>query len=115
LPPPSQTKVLALSDISVCAQDGTNPSSTKDICETNKLDEDGNPRVTPYNAGDVPNIQKGGTSGTVKEGVIILTNGKNVGGRAGTPDNPGDLNPGASTLDVLAGQGWRFQMGSEAT
>jgi FtsP/CotA-like multicopper oxidase with cupredoxin domain len=42
---------------------------------------------------------------------------KNVGGRAGGPDdNPlGALDPGAQTFDVVAGQGIRLQIGSEAT
>ena len=36
---------------------------------------------------DVPNIQLAGTAGTVNEGEIVLLNGKNVGGRAGGPDD----------------------------
>jgi FtsP/CotA-like multicopper oxidase with cupredoxin domain len=114
LPPASQTRTLALSDITVCGT--TNAGVELDLCQTHPLDEDGNTRG-PYSTGDVPNIQKGGTQGTVHEGDNTLTNGKNVGGRAGGPDdNPlGALGPGAQTLDVVAGQGYRFRIGSEAT
>ncbi len=121
LPPPSQTMTLALSDMTVCGTSNTglptdNTGEQKNLCETSPLDEDGNPRG-PFSPGDVPNIQKGGTSGTVHEGMFTLTNGKNVGGRAGNPDdNPlGPLDPNAATFDVLAGQGYRFRIGSEAT
>ena len=69
----------------------------------------------PFAAGDVPNIQRAGTSGAVGEGQTVLTNGVNVGARAGTPAAPGALAAGAKTLNVLAGQGLRLQMGSEAT
>src|SRR5262249_39942885 len=44
------------------------------------------------------------------EGNIVLTNGKNVGGRAGSPSAPGMLDPGASVLDVRPGQGVRLQL-----
>src|SRR5258706_6443962 len=116
LPPASQTRTLALSDVTVCAN--VNTGEQLNLCETNPLDEDGNARLPvpgPFLPGDVPNIQKPGTSGPVREGNIVLTNGKNVGGRAGTPDAPGALNAGASTLDVIAGQGYRFRIGSEST
>ena len=66
---------------------------------------------------DVPNIQLPGTAGTVNEGEIVLLNGKNVGGRAGGPDDTtlGALDPGAETMDVVAGQTIRLRIGSEAT
>ena len=123
LPPASQTMTLALSDITVCKALGLNTGLAKSLCETSPIDEDGVSRLPsppgagPFAAGDVPNIQLPGISGTVNEGEIVLTNGKNVGGRAGAPDdNPlGALDQGASTFDVVAGQGLRLQIGSEAT
>jgi FtsP/CotA-like multicopper oxidase with cupredoxin domain len=114
LPPASQTKVFALSDVSVCKAPGTNTGPLAGLCETSPIDEDGNSRG-PYAAGDVPNIQLAGLSGQVREGEIVLLNGRNVGGRAGTPEAPGALDPGASTLNVAAGQALRLQIGSEAT
>ena len=49
------------------------------------------------------------------EGNIVLTNGMNVGGRAGTPAAPGALALGAHTLDVVAGEGLRMQLVNTAT
>lgn len=49
----------------------------------------------------------------MSEGFTVLTNGVNVGGRAGNPHVLGPLGllaPGASTLDVQAGQGLRLQI-----
>jgi len=123
LPPASQTKTLALSDTTVCKASGQNSSQAESLCITAPIDEDGASRLPsppgagPFSPGDIPNIQLAGTAGTVNEGEIVLTNGKNVGGRAGGPDdNPlGALDPGAATLDVVAGQGIRLQIGSEAT
>ena len=43
----------------------------------------------------------------------MLTNGVNVGGRAGDPADPGALAAGAETLDVQAGQGLRLRLGNE--
>ncbi len=43
----------------------------------------------------------------------MLTNGVNVGGRAGTSAAPGALAAGALTLDVQAGQGLRLRLGNE--
>jgi FtsP/CotA-like multicopper oxidase with cupredoxin domain len=114
LPPADQTKVFALSDTSVCGAPGTNTGNLLAICETSPIDEDGNSRG-PYAAGDVPNIQLSGLSGQVREGEIVLLNGRNVGGRAGTPEAPGALAPGAATLNVAAGQALRLQIGSEAS
>ena len=132
IPGPAQTLTMALSDITVCKTFGANATSTylpgqpwvgggplpgqttspKALCETAPIDEDGDPRA-PYIAGDVPNIQK--LSGTVNEGQTVLTNGKNVGGRAGTPSTPGSLSGSAETYAVQAGQGLRLQLGNFAT
>src|SRR5262245_39813054 len=76
--------------------------------------EDGTLKPTPFNAGDVPNIQTALHAGRVNEGQTVLTNGKNVGARAGGPQiegyTPGALAPGASTLNVRPGQGLRLQL-----
>lgn len=139
LPPAADTKTLVLSDLTVCKAPGSNDTVNfpaglphvsggalpaqvnpwpKDLCEGAPngaaLDEDGAPRGD-YASGDVPNIQKPGTSGRVNEGQLVLTNGMNVGGRAGTPSAPGALAAGAYTLDVTAGQGLRFQLVNAAT
>jgi FtsP/CotA-like multicopper oxidase with cupredoxin domain len=142
LPTAAQTKTFLLSDITVCKTAGSNDDETFDLtpgalphvsgadlsgqqgadpidlCELAPIDEDGNPRPLPggiYLNGEVPNIQIAGLSGPVNEGQTVLLNGKNVGARAGTPASPQALAPGASTLDVEAGQGIRLQLISAAT
>src|SRR5207245_7753153 len=133
IPPASQTLMLALSDITVCKDPGSNDAATYDLslpwvgggalpaqqgphpvdlCETTPLDEDGNSRA-PLAAGDVPNIQKN-INGATNEGQTVLTNGKNVGARAGSPSAPGALAAGASTYNVQAGQGLRLRIGNTA-
>jgi FtsP/CotA-like multicopper oxidase with cupredoxin domain len=95
--------------------------SPKDLCETAPLNDQGKPG-TPFGSGDIPNIQTDTTNLTpanarTNEGVLVLTNGKNVGQRSGGPGPPPAGNPtpgavlaGATKLDVLAGQGLRLQM-----
>jgi FtsP/CotA-like multicopper oxidase with cupredoxin domain len=134
LPPESQTKTLALSDTTVCKAPGTNDAATFDsslphvsgavplpaqpgpfpttLCDT-PFDSDGNTGGPALAAGDIPNVQNAGTSGRVNEGQTVLTNGVNVGGRAGTPSAPGALAAGAKLLDVQAGQGLRLRLGNE--
>jgi len=135
IPGPDETKTLVLTDLTVCKAVGSNDTLTypltmphvsglplvaqqlphpENLCELSPIDEDGNPRG-PYAAGDVPNIQRPGTNGPVNEGQTVLTNGMNVGARAGTPAAPGALALNAFTLDVLAGQGLRLQMVNAAT
>ena len=130
LPPAGQTRTLVLSDLTVCKTPGANDAATyapsmphvsgsslfpqapptpRDLCERAPLDEDGNSRGA-FAAGDVPNIQRAGTTGRVNEGQTVITNGINVGARAGTPSAPGALAAGARALDVQAGQGLRLQM-----
>jgi FtsP/CotA-like multicopper oxidase with cupredoxin domain len=140
LPAPSQTKPIVLSDVTVCKAKGTNDAATynpalphvsggalpaqqpptpKNLCEGPSLagpppnpypvDEDGTLRG-PFAAGDIPNIQTALHAGATNEGQTVLTNGKNVGARAGTPAAPGALAPGASTLDVRPGQGLRLEL-----
>ena len=82
----------------------------KMLCETpTAVDGAGNLRTTSYAAGDIPSIQQT-VGGRENEGQTVLTNGKNVGGRAGSPAAPGALAPGASTLDVRPGQGLRLEL-----
>jgi FtsP/CotA-like multicopper oxidase with cupredoxin domain len=143
IPTAAQTRTLALSDLTVCKDadpdnngdisDSENDDQTYDpslpwvgggplpaqpgpfpstLCDT-PFDQHGNPLAAPLNEGDVPNIQK--HSGRVNEGQVVLTNGMQVGGRAGTPAAPGALAAGASVLDVQPGQGLRLQIGNTAT
>jgi FtsP/CotA-like multicopper oxidase with cupredoxin domain len=81
-----------------------------DLCETHPIDIDGHalPSGTTFHVGDIPNIQTFATNGRTNEGQTVLTNGMNVGGRAGKPTAPGALDAGASTYDVKAGQGLRL-------
>ncbi len=131
LPSAADTKPIVLSDTTVCKAPGTNDTMTynpalpwvgggalpnqmgptpKTLCETpTAIDLNGNLRATPYQAGDIPAIQQ--NSGAAEnEGQTVLTNGKNVGGRGGTPSAPGALASGASTLDVRPGQGLRLEL-----
>ncbi len=142
LPPDSQTKQIVLSDTTVCKTPGTNDTSNypnaatqpwvgnpngapptpaqngpvpKSLCETpTAIDDNGNIKASSYNSGDIPAIQQAGSART-NEGQTVLTNGKNVGGRAGSPSAPGALDSGASTLNVRPGQGLRLQMLNAAT
>jgi FtsP/CotA-like multicopper oxidase with cupredoxin domain len=138
LPPAAQTKQIVLSDTTVCKTPGSNDTDTYDVtpptapwigggdlpaqspatppvdlCETGPLDEEG-ATAPVFGNHDIPNIQRTGASRT-NEGQTVLTNGKNVGGRAGDQSAPGALDGGASTLDVLAGQGLRLQFVNAAT
>jgi FtsP/CotA-like multicopper oxidase with cupredoxin domain len=140
LPPASQTVPLVLSDLTVCKTAGSNDTQTYatgatvpwtgpggaltsvqsspwpvTLCEApTAIDEDGNLRPS-FAAGDVPNTQSLATNGRTNEGQTVLTNGMNVGARAGSPAAPGVLAPGAQTLDVQAGQGLRLPIVNSAT
>jgi FtsP/CotA-like multicopper oxidase with cupredoxin domain len=133
LPGPDQTRPIVLSDTTVCKAPGSNdpatyppsaphvtgaspfpaqaPPTPTTLCETTAtttpINENGNPRGN-FQAGDIPNIQTAATGGRTNEGQTVLTNGKNVGARAGTPTSPGALAAGAQQLDVKAGQGLRL-------
>ncbi len=84
------------------------------------VDESGDP-TGPFAAGDIPNIQTKNGNGRVNEGQTVLTNGKNVGFRAGGPladqpaPLPGALAAGAEVLNVQPGQGLRLQVLNAAT
>jgi FtsP/CotA-like multicopper oxidase with cupredoxin domain len=135
LPNAAATKQLVLSDITVCKAPPNNDTVTyastlpwlgpataqpgptpKALCETSPLREDGTaaPAGFMFAAGDVPNIQPA-TAARMNEGQTVLTNGVNVGGRAGTPSAPGALAAGAHTLPVTPGQGLRLQIVNCAT
>jgi FtsP/CotA-like multicopper oxidase with cupredoxin domain len=154
LPSAGQTKQIVLSDTTVChgaPNDAATYNSAlphvsggalsaqarpvpKDLCDggtvangggttTYPVDENGN-TGPPFGPGDIPNIQTANHAGRVNEGQTVLTNGKNVGGRAGGPcavdppatptcppqTPPGALDPGASLLNVQPGQGLRLQL-----
>jgi len=123
LPSAANTLPVVLSDITVCKApaSGSSPSANdaatydpslpwvgggslpvqpgptpKALCEDSAIDDNGNARA-PYAAGDVPSIQRPGTSGRTNEGQTVLTNGV-------------DVAAGAFTKDVAAGQGLRLQL-----
>lgn len=134
---PAPTLQLVLSDITVCKAAGSNDAATFNaalpwvgpggvlppqqapfpvtLCELpGAKDEDGNPALASYAAGDVPSIIRTGPS---NEGQTVLTNGVNPGGRAGTPTAPGAIDPGAFTPFpvVQSGQRVRLQIANCAT
>jgi FtsP/CotA-like multicopper oxidase with cupredoxin domain len=134
LPGAADTLTVVLSDTTVCKAVGSNDAQTYNaalpwvgggplptqpgptpltLCETTPLDEDGNPRPA-FAAGDIPNIQQK-SAGRTNEGQTVLTNGMNVGARAGSPTAPGILAAGAFARPVLSGQGLRLQMLNAAT
>lgn len=102
------------------------PPTPKNLCEGPSLppppdggnpypiDEDGSLRG-PFAAGDIPNVQTATNAGAINEGQTVLTNGRNVGGRAGSPDAPGALDSGASALNVQPGQGLRLELLNAST
>ena len=134
LPDASQTERIILSDITVCKVPGSNtpydpalpwvgggslppqPGLTPEqLCSTAPVDEQGSPLPagTTFNAADVPRLQR--ASQRINEGLTVLTNGRNVGGRAGTPTSPGLADAMASMINVQPGHGLRLQMVNCAT
>ena len=135
LPSAAQTRTLVLSDATVCKATYVSGEPTYDpslpyvgggplpaqvptpesICQLAPVDEDGNPGPA-FAAGVIPNIQPiAPLSIPVVEGNIVLTNGRNVGGRAGSPAAPGAPASGAFELNVQPGQGLRLQLLNTAT
>ena len=135
LPSAAQTRTLVLSDATVCKATYLSGEPTYDpslpyvgggplpaqvptpesICQLTPVDEDRNPGPA-FATGVIPNIQPiAPLSIPVVEGNIVLTNGRNVGGRAGSPAAPGAPAPGAFELDVQPGQGLRLQLLNTAT
>ncbi len=137
IPGPADTRQFVLSDLTVCKAPGTNDAATYDpslpwvgggalpvqpaptpvtLCEIapagDARNDDGTPAAVSYAAGEVPSLER---TGRTNEGQTVLTNGVNVGGRAGTPALPGALAPTAEVLNVLSGQGLRLQIVNCAT
>jgi FtsP/CotA-like multicopper oxidase with cupredoxin domain len=115
------TYPLSLPHVSGGALPAQEPPTPKNLCEgpavgTNPypVDENGSLRG-PYGAGEIPAIQTAAHAGRVNEGQTVLTNGKNVGGRAGSPVNPEELEAGAAVKVVHPGQGLRLQILNAAT
>jgi FtsP/CotA-like multicopper oxidase with cupredoxin domain len=144
LPTAADTIPLVLSDVTVCKTAGMNDTQTYDtsltwawsgagaypgqaaphpvdLCEIppagDAMDEHGHPRASSFGAGDIPNIQMHMAVVGVQtnEGQTVLTNGVNVGHRAGTPAAPGLLAAGARTLDVNPGRTLRLEIANVAT
>lgn len=137
IPNASRTRTVVLSDITVCKSPTNDPvtyppgGSTPwagpgpypgqaspfptHLCDT-PIDDHGVLIPGPLPGGTVPNIQIDplapvpGPQARMNEGQTVLTNGVNVGARAGSPASPGLLSPTASVLNVEPGQGYRFQM-----
>ena len=81
-------------------------------CDRRRREPAGRADSTP---GDIPNNQTLAANGRTNEGQTVLTNGMNVGGRAGKPTAPGALAAGALTYTVAAGQGLRLELLNAAT
>jgi len=133
LPGSDDTLTLVLSDLTVCKAPGANdvvtypstlpwvggaplpaqPEPTpKTLCDT-PIDGHGDALSGPLAAGSVPNIQR--HRDRVNEGQTVLTNGRIVGARDGSPSLPGSLAAGAFTRAVQPGQGIRLQIVDAAT
>ncbi len=140
LPSAQNTREMVLNDTTVCKAQGQNDAATyspaapwvgggalpaqgpptpKNLCEGPSLpgptggpypiDENGSLRAA-FSAGDIPNIQTAAHAGRVNEGQTVLTNGMNVGARAGTPSAPGPLASGASVSKIRPGAGLRMEL-----
>lgn len=135
LPPTNQTKTLLLGDTTVCKSPGSNDATTYpndpnlpwaggppgsyvnpgppypvQLCETGPVDDMGDRRPQGgYAAGEIPNIWGRGLA-NAPEGQTVLTDGRNVGARAGTPETPGALAPNASVFALAPGSGVRLRL-----
>jgi FtsP/CotA-like multicopper oxidase with cupredoxin domain len=131
IPGAADTQQLVLSDITVCKAPGMNDAATYDpalpwagggalpvqnpptpvnLCEigmNGATDEHGDPALVSYNDGDIPSLIR---TGQTNEGQTVLTNGMNVGPRAGCPQAPGLIDPAAFTLPVQTNQRLRLQI-----
>lgn len=133
LPGSADTMTLVLGDLTVCKAPGANDAVTypstlpwvggaplpaqpeptpKTLCDT-PIDGHGDALPGPLATGSVPNIQR--HRDRVNEGQTVLTNGRNVGTRAGSPSAPGSLAADAFTRTVRPGQGIRLQVVDAAT
>ncbi len=96
------------------SQPGPTPVALCEIAPAGSAtNDDGSAAAVSYVAADVPSIVR--PPGRLNEGQTVLTNGVNVGGRAGSPSAPGALAAGAQMLNVLSGQGLRLQIVNCAT
>lgn len=142
LPTVANTYTLGLSDITVCkspndtltyqppvagspewlsGQTSQNGPTPIQLCTApTRLDDEGmavGPGGGDLSPGEIPNIFNM-TPGLTVEGQTVLTNGVNVGGRAGTPllpIGPGALDPGYLHINAEEGDGLRFQIANMAT
>jgi len=134
LPSAAQTRTVVLGDTTVCKARGGNDATTYpndpnlpwaggppgsypsqgppypvDLCERAPVDDHGDPRPAgAFGAGEIPNVWGNGQA-NAPEGQTVLTNGRNVGARAGSPEAPGALAVGASTVAVAPGSGVRLR------
>jgi FtsP/CotA-like multicopper oxidase with cupredoxin domain len=142
LPAAASTFPLVLSDITVCKPATMNDAATyvnpttiptvadrpewlsgavsqlgstpAELCELNPFDDHGHPGGPVFGDGQIPNTHSHDAGRSV-EGQTVLTNGVTVGGRLGTPTNPGAVSPTAIPINVQPGQGLRFQIVNTAT
>jgi FtsP/CotA-like multicopper oxidase with cupredoxin domain len=145
LPGPADTLPLVLSDITVCKMPGMNDAATYvnptsiplvadrpewlsgataqpaptpiALCQNamtggDARDEHGAPAAASYGMDEVPSLTR---TGRTNEGQVVLTNGMNVGARAGTPLAPQAVSPTAVKHPVVRGQGLRLQIVNCAT
>ncbi len=98
-----------------------NGPSPQDLCQLEPLDNHGHVTMPldPFGPGEIPNNFRMDPPVPLVpltvEGQIVLTNGRNVGYRRGTPAAPGALEAGYSKITVQPGQGLRFQVLNAAT
>jgi len=83
-----------------------------DLVELSPMDNAGNPVSGPLPPQTVPNVQmaQGCMPCRVNEGQHVLVNGRIPVGRAGSPDVPGAVAPGARKMYVRVGEGVRLQI-----
>ena len=136
---PTKTRTLVLSDTTICKAKGENdtetfpaddtlpwvggpsfeghdrPPTPRDLCEE-PIDQEGEEIGKALPAGAVPNIQPAWNcrmfpgACRVNEGQIVLVNGRQPAGRAGSPDAPGPLAPGADPLMMKSGEALRLRV-----
>ena len=123
LPSAAQTQTLALSDITVCKAPGTQrrgdlrprrcrtssggalpaqrrPDAGRRSARRRRSTRTATAARRRSRPATCRTSSKPARRARSNEGQTVLTNGMNVGGRAGTPAAPGALAPGAQTLDV---------------
>ncbi|MEK6304394.1 MAG: multicopper oxidase domain-containing protein [Acidobacteriota bacterium] len=145
LPIAANTHQFVLSDITVCKAAGSNNAETyeeymalplteqpewmngtvtvqtgdspDELCELpTALDDHGDLALVNYLAGEIPGNHNV-IAGRTVEGQTVLTNGRNVGYRRGTPtpSGPGALELGYTSISAQPGQGIRLQFVNSST